>query len=300
MSDKAVTELRIICAGSVHWDLLGLAPEGVPGDVPGKIIRRPGGVAFNLAKALRACGIQPILLGAVGIDRDGQELMQAIRKADIMCHDLLLVEDMPTDRFLAIEMGDHLVAAVADTRMLDHAGFGIFRPLLNHETSAISDTERHGIVIDANLSRAVLEQFAGRREFGEDRLYLVAASPPKAPRLLAFVGRENAMVFMNLEEAIETCGKGFNSALDAAAGLLECGFARAAVTDGPRLSAVAGPFGKFSCLPSKPGGGRSVGLGDVFAGSYIASELRGMSPVHSLREATKAATRLATKSYAGR
>ena len=49
---------RIVCIGSMHWDIIGTSPMSIDTgeDVPGTIVRRPGGVALNVARGLRSGG----------------------------------------------------------------------------------------------------------------------------------------------------------------------------------------------------------------------------------------------------
>ena len=47
-----------LCAGAAHWDIIGRTDLPLPpgADVPGRVTRRPGGVAQNIARALAALG----------------------------------------------------------------------------------------------------------------------------------------------------------------------------------------------------------------------------------------------------
>lgn len=58
---------EILCIGSVLWDVVGRCdtPMQQGGDMPGRIVRLPGGVALNIAMALRRFGLNPALLSAV-------------------------------------------------------------------------------------------------------------------------------------------------------------------------------------------------------------------------------------------
>jgi len=69
----------VLCIGSVLWDIIGRSSSHMRAgsDVPGRITRIPGGVAMNIAMALKAYGMQPALLSAVGRDPEGDELVAA-------------------------------------------------------------------------------------------------------------------------------------------------------------------------------------------------------------------------------
>ncbi|MCA3511211.1 MAG: kinase, partial [Rhodobacter sp.] len=64
----------ILCIGSVLWDIIGRAQTAMRrgADVPGRIMRQPGGVALNIAMTLRRFGLRPALLSCVGQDDEGE------------------------------------------------------------------------------------------------------------------------------------------------------------------------------------------------------------------------------------
>ena len=53
----------ILCIGSVLWDVIGRSASHMAkgADVPGRIIRLPGGVALNIAMTLVRFGLRPAL-----------------------------------------------------------------------------------------------------------------------------------------------------------------------------------------------------------------------------------------------
>ena len=61
---------EVICIGSVLWDVIGRSASHMRqgSDVPGRIVRLPGGVAMNIAMTLARFGLRPVLLSAVGRD----------------------------------------------------------------------------------------------------------------------------------------------------------------------------------------------------------------------------------------
>ncbi|MEO0682737.1 MAG: PfkB family carbohydrate kinase, partial [Pseudomonadota bacterium] len=64
----------LILFGAAHWDLIARPDRpAAPGDdLPGRILRRPGGVAANLAVALAALGRTVRLVAPLGADPDGE------------------------------------------------------------------------------------------------------------------------------------------------------------------------------------------------------------------------------------
>ena len=114
----------ILCIGSVLWDIIGRVPAALRtgSDVPGRITRLPGGVAMNIAMALARSGLTPALLTAIGRDAEGDELVAACTRLGLITTHIYRSDALPTDRYMAIEDADGLVAAVADARSLEAAG----------------------------------------------------------------------------------------------------------------------------------------------------------------------------------
>ncbi|MGR3579658.1 MAG: PfkB family carbohydrate kinase, partial [Sagittula sp.] len=121
----------ILCIGSVLWDVIGRANlhMTVGSDVPGRITRIPGGVALNIAMTLARFGLRPALLSSVGRDSQGDELLAECRALGLDTEHVYLSEDLPTDRYMAIEGVNGLIAAIADAHSLEAAGKKILRPL---------------------------------------------------------------------------------------------------------------------------------------------------------------------------
>ena len=121
----------VLCIGSVLWDIIGRSSSHMRAgsDVPGRITRIPGGVAMNIAMALKAYGMQPALLSAVGRDPEGEELVAACARLGMVTTHLYRSEDLPTDTYMAVEGGNGLIAAIADAHSLEQAGAKILRPL---------------------------------------------------------------------------------------------------------------------------------------------------------------------------
>ena len=72
-----ITCTPIVCIGSALWDVVGRSDRKMKmgHDVPGRILRIPGGVAMNIAMALRKHGAPVSLLTSVGTDSAGRDLL---------------------------------------------------------------------------------------------------------------------------------------------------------------------------------------------------------------------------------
>lgn len=281
----------ILCIGSVLWDVIGRAPSHMRqgADVPGRITRLPGGVAMNIAMALARFGLRPALLSAVGRDPEGEELIRACAALGVGTALLYRSEDLPTDRYMAIEGANGLIAAIADAHSLEAAGARILRPLTD---GPLGDTTRpYGgtIALDGNLTLAQLNEIATHPAFARADLRVAPASPGKAERLLPFLTHGRAVLYVNLEEASILCQKSFDSAEQAARALVARGAIRALVTDGGRPAADAGAHGVIALPCRQVLVTRVTGAGDTFMAAHIAAELAGYNPEAALGRALDAA-----------
>jgi len=121
---------RVLCIGSVLWDMIGRAERviGLGDDLPGRIVRLPGGVALNIAMTLARFGMRPSVLSWIGADAQGRDLMAAVAARGVDVSLVTMGEDLPTDRYMAIEGENGLIAAIADAHSLEQAGERILAP----------------------------------------------------------------------------------------------------------------------------------------------------------------------------
>ncbi len=286
-----MTQPDILCIGSVLWDIIGRSSSHMRlgADVPGRITRLPGGVAMNIAMTLRRFGVTPAILTAIGTDPEGQELLTACQRMGIVTDHAYVSQDLPTDRYMAIEGGNGLVAAVADAHSLEAAGDKILRPLADGRLGS-STTPYPGIIaIDGNLTEALLSEIAQSDLFSRADLRIAPASPGKAERLMPLLRHPGATLYLNLEEAGLLCHHRFETSAAAASELRSLGAHRALVTDGGRLAAEACDAGLFTAEPPEVLVTRVTGAGDTFMAAHIASEAQGASRDIALTDALRAA-----------
>lgn len=265
----------ILCLGGLHLDLVARAEGRMArgADEPGTVSRGAGGVAFNIARALAARGLRVRLVSAIGTGASAAGLEEAVRAAGIT--PALLHLDMPGDLYLAIEDAAGLVAAIAESRVLEAAGPRIL---------ALAAEWSGPMVVDSNLPRPVLAAIAGRRG-----LRLVSAGSGKAARLSAFLGHPDAVFYLNREEAAALAGRHFADAATAARTLAGAGAARVIVTDGARPAAEAEGTALRSALPPPVPVRRVTGAGDAFLAAHVAAELSGAGREAALSAALSAA-----------
>jgi len=272
-----VTHPDILCIGSVLWDIIGRHPAAMRmgDDRPGRISRHPGGVAMNIAVALASFGMRPAVLTAIGRDAEGDELCAACARLGIDASLSCRPEGLPTDRYMAIEGTNGLIAAIADTHTLEAAGEAILAPLSDGTLGSAAAPWRGPVALDGNLSEALLSALAESPLLKAADLRLAPASPAKAARLRPFLTHPRVTLYANLEEAGLLLGQTLPDCVSAAAALRSAGVARALVTDGPQPAALADHAGVTPCSPRQVRALRVTGAGDTLVAAHIAAEFRG-------------------------
>jgi len=282
----------ILCIGSILWDIIGRSSIAMRlgSDVPGRITRLPGGVAMNIAMTLSRFGMTPALLSAVGQDAEGHELVAACQRMGMITDHLYRSEDLPTDRYMAVEGANGLIAAIADAYSLEAAGDKILRPLADGRLASVAQPWAGLVALDGNLTVALLSDIATSPLFAAADLRVAPASPGKAERLLPLLAHPRATLYVNLEEAGLLCKTRFNTAAEGAEGLLARGAARVLVTDGGRPCAEGrSGAGVITDTPPAVMVTRITGAGDTFMAAHIVADRSGASRAESLAAALHAA-----------
>ncbi|MGR3466248.1 MAG: PfkB family carbohydrate kinase [Shimia sp.] len=283
--------MNILCIGAVLWDIIGRSASHMErgSDVPGRITRIPGGVAMNIAMALRGFGLSPALLTAIGQDEEGEELVRSAARMGLSLDHAYRSADLPTDRYMAVEGANGLIAAIADAHSLEAAGDKILRPLADGRLGSAEAPFGGAVALDGNLTVALLAEIAVSPLFARADLRVAPASPGKAERLLPFLDHGRATLYVNLEEANLLLRAAHTDARSAAEGLLARGAARALVTDGGKAAAFGAEGRVIAAAPRQVLVTRVTGAGDTFMAGHIAAELRGDGPEAALQRALDAA-----------
>jgi ribokinase len=103
---------RVICAGHVNWDVT-LHVDQLPA-VDGEASIRDqfqsvGGGAANVARALAALDVGPVLLGSVGDDDHGHLARRSLSDADVDCEALVTADDETTVKYLVVDPAGDVV-----------------------------------------------------------------------------------------------------------------------------------------------------------------------------------------------
>ncbi len=285
-------EPDILCIGSVLWDIIGRSPTSMRlgSDVPGRITRLPGGVAMNIAMTLRRFGMTPALLTAIGRDVEGDELIAACDRLGLLTEPVYRSEDLPTDRYMAVEGANGLIAAIADAHSLEAAGDKILRPLADGRLGTAARPWAGPIALDGNLTEGLLAEIARSTLFAKADLRVAPASPGKAGRLLPLLSHPSATIYLNLEEANILARTDYTSARTAAEALLARGTGRVLVTNGGKPAAEGRRgAGLIEGVPPQVLVTRVTGAGDTFMAAHLVAERRGAGRQDALDEALRAA-----------
>ncbi|MBS0563924.1 MAG: bifunctional hydroxymethylpyrimidine kinase/phosphomethylpyrimidine kinase [Proteobacteria bacterium] len=284
----------ILSIGAVLWDIIARTPRAMErgADMPGRIVRLPGGVALNIAMTAARFGLRPAVLTAIGRDPEGDELVAACEGLGIGCAHAWRAAGQPTDRYLAIEDPGGLVAAVADAHTLEGAGEAILLPLSDGRLGSQDRPWRGPIALDGNLTAGLLATIAASPLFRAADLRVAPASPGKALRLAPILPMANAMLYVNLAEAALLADAQPADAPEAAEALLARGAQRVLVTDGAREAAdgCAGR-GVISARPPAVSIARVTGAGDTLMAAHLAAERAGRDRAEALSAALAAAAR---------
>jgi sugar/nucleoside kinase (ribokinase family) len=282
----------ILCIGSVLWDIIGRSPTAMRlgSDVPGRITRLPGGVAMNIAMTLRRFGMTPALLTAIGRDAEGDELAAACDRLGLVTALVYRSDDLPTDRYMAIEGANGLIAAIADAHSLEAAGDKILRPLADGRLGTETAPWSGPIALDGNLTESLLAEIATSPLFAKADLRVAPASPGKAGRLLPLLTHPSATLYVNLEEANILARTNHSTAPLAAEALLQRGAGQVLVTNGGKPAAEGRrDKGVIEGQPPQVLVTRVTGAGDTFMAAHLVAERRGADRQAALNEALRAA-----------
>ena len=246
--------------------------------------RSVGGVAFNVARALRKFGFAPELVSAVGSEAEGDELIRAAKACGLRTSGIVRPARSISDSCLVIEDPEGMIATVADCRLIEAVGAKLVRRSGGGKLSTVDSeaNELRHIVLDCNLPESALSEFANGNAFPGIELSLVSASIGKIDRALVLRNRPSTALYANLAEARVLLAENVSDAAEGAKGLLKLGFDRAVVTNGS--STVADATRKSCCEhdPDRTEALKYSGAGDRFTAAHIAARLRGKDQSEAL------------------
>jgi ribokinase len=246
----------------------------------------PGGKGANQAVAAARLGAEVRMVGCVGDDDFGRQLLAALCAEGIDVGAVRLVPGVPTGlAMIAVDaQGENLITVA---------------PGANHEVGAQDVTaavDKGGIlVISAEIPAPAIEQALAHP--GPCILNL-APAPANAAELVAAAGERLDWLVVNESEAAAVLGRpvrGLASAARAATELIAKGPRHAVVTAGAHGAALAGPEGAHTIEGFKVTAVDTVGAGDTFVGALAVALAVGVPPPEALRAAAAAGATAVTR-----
>jgi pseudouridine kinase len=245
---------------------------------PGRSAGLPGGgpcADVNIAMTLRRFGLTPALLTAIGRDEEGRRPDRRLRRRWAFDRLAYRSDDLPTDRYMAIEGANGLIAAIADAHSLEAAGAKILRRSPTAGWAPGGRALAGPVALDGNLTSACWTEIALAR-FARADLRVAPASPARPNACCPSCATPRATLYLNLEEAGILCQQRASDSREAAHALIARGAARVLVTDGAathrreRRAERPCPHTPPEVLVT-----RVTGAGDTFMAAHIAAETRG-------------------------
>ena len=283
---------KVIVFGSLNMDLSVESPhmpklgETVIG---GGFVTNPGGKGANQAVAAAKLGAQVQMIGAVGADAFGDQMLAALADAGVSCERVSRVQNAPTgvalitrvggDNFITVDSGANMVAGIDDVK------------------AALDGVAQPGDVFLCQLECDFDTTMQALKYAHEQGLYTVV-NPAPARELPDWVLSYLDFVVVNEGECETITGiypddeATCRAAMDK---LVAAGVGLVAVTLGARGSMV---LAGDEFLVSTPPAVKAVDTtcaGDTYIGAFLAAHARGESAADALDLATKASALATTK-----
>jgi ribokinase len=278
---------RVTVLGSINMDISVTVP-GLPSPgatVLGDAARfTPGGKGANQAVAAARLGASVRMVGCVGQDDFGRQLLEALAAEGVDTSAVASLNGVPSGlAMITVETGGENIITVS--------------PGANHE---VSDAQVEGadadiLVVSAEIPLAVVRQALD----GQHTVVLNLAPAPSAAEAAAIVAHGVDWLVVNETEAAAVLGTpvhGLADAERAAAGLIAAGARNAVVTVGAHGAALAQATGETRTVPSFPVTAvDSVGAGDTFVGALAVALAAGVRAGDAVTAASAAAAAKVTK-----
>jgi ribokinase len=278
---------QLTVLGSLNMDISVTVPRlpGPGATALGSAARfTPGGKGANQAVAAARLGADVRMVGCVGDDDFGRQLLAALRAEGI---------NADAVRTANVRTGLALIA-------VDEAGENliIVAPGANRQVSPgdINQATRGDIlVISAEIPAPAITAALARP--GRKVLNL-APAPENAPALVTNAGQNLDWLVVNESEAAAVLGRevsGLADAKDAARELVALGPQHAVVTAGAHGAALAGPDGAQSIEGFTVHAVDTVGAGDTFVGALAVALAVGVPAPEATRAAAAAGATAVTR-----
>jgi ribokinase len=281
---------RVTVLGSINMDI-SVTVDALPG--PGATVLggaarfTPGGKGANQAVAAARLGASVRMVGCVGRDDFGQQLVKALAAEGISTAAVEIADGVPTGlAMITVDAGGENIITVAP---------GANREVGDGQVDAARAGDTGVLVISAEIPLATV-----RRALAAEHLVVLnlAPAPPEADAA-AIVAEGVDWLVVNETEAAAVLGQpvhGLEESRRAAAGLVAAGARNAVVTAGAYGAALASATEDPVTVPAFPVSAvDSVGAGDTFVGALAVALAGGVPPLDAVTAASAAAAAKVTR-----
>ena len=189
----------VVCVGGTNMDIkCRIAGRTAMGSSnPGATVLTPGGVARNIAHSLALLGVDAALVGVVGRDAFGEQLLAATTAAGVDTQGVLRTAGSTGSSSAVLDANGQLIVGVAAMGILER----LTPRRLAAERARLAGADL--VVADSNLPIATLDWLMGFAAERGLRLAIETVSVPKGGRLkrLLAAGRPLFALFCNRAEA---------------------------------------------------------------------------------------------------
>jgi ribokinase len=283
---------RVTVLGSLNMDISVTVPS-LPGPgmtVLGSAARfSPGGKGGNQAVAAARLGAEVRMVGCVGDDAFGAQLLAGLRAEHVGTDHVRVIEGIPTGlAMIAVDRAGENLITVA--------------PGANHEVGPDEVAAAHPgdvLVISAEIPVPAIRSALARQAFL--RILNLAPVPPDAAAIIADYADRLDWLVVNESEAGALLGRppgapaGPGATTEAAAALVTAGARHAVVTAGAHGAALAGPKGTHAIEGFPVDAVDTVGAGDTFVGALAVALAAGVRAPDAVRAAAAAGAAAVTR-----
>jgi ribokinase len=283
---------RVTVLGSLNMDISVTVPRlpGPGATVLGSAARfTPGGKGANQAVAAVRLGADVRVVGCVGDDDFGRQLLAALREEGVDTGGVRTIAGVPTGlAMISVDRaGENLITVAPGANHEVGAG----------EVAAVLGQPAHVLVICAEIPVPAIRS-ALAQPGGEIRILNLAPAPPEAAALVAEAGEGLDWLVVNESEAAAVLGRtvqGLKDAAQAASALVAAGPRHAVVTAGAHGAVLASP-GAAETIPAfRVEAVDSVGAGDTFVGALAVALAADVPAAEAVRAAAAAGATAATR-----
>ncbi len=287
---------KVTVLGSLNMDISVTVPRlpGPGATVLGSAARfTPGGKGANQAVAAARLGADVHMVGCVGGDDFGRQLLATLRTEQVGTDAIRVMAGVPTGlAMIAVDTeGENLI---------------IVAPGANHQVgppdvAAAGASDRDVLVISAEIPARAIIQALGQPGSIIFNLAPAPETPDAASALVAAAGPGLDWLVVNESEAAAVLGRpvdGLADAALAAAELVVGGPRHAVVTAGAHGAALAsahGPVGAQVIEGFRVPAVDTVGAGDTFVGALAVALAAGAPPPEAVRAAAAAGAAAVTR-----